>query len=610
MPQAAQPAGPPKRACVYVRMSTDKQEDSPERQRGQIDPHCQRRGYVVVRRYEDLGERGWSDERQGFNQMLEDAGKGLFDVIVVDEMSRLSRSDQWAFMETVLPLRRAGVLVDSVAEGLMDWNDPNDLSPFIMLGVRQHKSNQESSNLGRRVLSGYEKLAAKGKILLGRAPYGYRRQRDAGGATRLVLGPDDEVRTVRWIFDAYVNRDYSYADIVRELNRRAVSPPAGGSGWCRPTVAGILKAEVYTGSYVFNRRHYGKFFRMTAAGPEQSRRDRQRIKYMGVERSPRSVANDRKDWVVIPNTHEPIIEPELFNRVQGVIKSNTRRTTPVKCRGDFLLSGLLVCEDCGRPMLGGRAAPTQKVRERYMCSGRQNVKSDCKLNIVREPEVLDRILGTLKQTFMNPQVVVARLRAQARRDGRSGPGPPTGSPPCGPRSADLSQEGRQGQEEPRHPGRGPRARKWSPKSAPGRPAGPRSRPTSSDVRPADLRRGRQRPRRVRPGHALGVRGGLQGGRPGPADGPSSGPSSPRWWSASTPSPTAREFRYRLVGGVGHPEAGPPLAHADRRQPRASPGHGPNSNRCWDLDSAGTCTGQVRTEWCLPARRAGSGCRTT
>lgn len=403
-----------KRACVYVRMSTDKQEDSPERQRGQIDPHCQRKGYTVVRRYEDLGERGWSDDRPDFNRMLADARKGLFDVIVVDEMSRLSRSDPMAFMEHVaLPLRKAGVAVDSVADGLAQWDDPNDIFGYIMLGVRQHKSSQESSGLSRRVLSGYQKLAAKGQILLGRAPYGYRRERDANGVARFVLGPEDEVRTVRWIFDAYANRDHSYGDIVRELNRRAVTPPAGGSGWSRPTVAGILKSEVYTGSYVFNRRHYGKFFRMSADGPEQSRRDKTRIRYKGTDRSPRSTANDRKDWVVIPNTHEPLVEPELFNRVQGLIKANTRRTTPVPCRGDFLLTGLLVCGECGRPMLGGRAAPTQKVRERYMCSGRQNVQSDCKLNIVREPEVIAEVVRTLKHTFMNPQVV-SRLKALAR----------------------------------------------------------------------------------------------------------------------------------------------------------------------------------------------------
>jgi site-specific DNA recombinase len=595
MPQAAQPAGPPKRACVYVRMSTDKQEDSPERQRGQIDPHCQRRGYVVVRRYEDLGERGWSDERQGFNQMLEDAGKGLFDVIVVDEMSRLSRSDQWAFMETVLPLRRAGVLVDSVAEGLMDWNDPNDLSPFIMLGVRQHKSNQESSNLGRRVLSGYEKLAAKGKILLGRAPYGYRRQRDAGGATRLVLGPDDEVRTVRWIFDAYVNRDYSYADIVRELNRRAVSPPAGGSGWCRPTVAGILKAEVYTGSYVFNRRHYGKFFRMTAAGPEQSRRDRQRIKYMGVERSPRSVANDRKDWVVIPNTHEPIIEPELFNRVQGVIKSNTRRTTPVKCRGDFLLSGLLVCEDCGRPMLGGRAAPTQKVRERYMCSGRQNVKSDCKLNIVREPEVLDRILGTLKQTFMNPEVV-SRLRALAgEMTKRSGAADRVGALRA--EAADLSKKVAKAKknlailDEDMVPEVVAQIRAWEARRA--------------EVE-ADLADAGQ-PTYVEDVNTLveSVQNMLwefeEVFKMGDRDRQR---ALLRAFVAKVvvrvdPVPYGKRFRYRLVGGVVTLKPGT-LSRMLTAASLSLPNHEP-SNRCWDLDIAGTCTGQVRTEWwCLLA----------
>ncbi len=79
------------RALVYLRMTTDRQEDSPERQRRQTDPHCERKGYVVVDYYVDRGIRGEPDERPEFQRLLRDAQAGKGDVVVVDEWSRLSR---------------------------------------------------------------------------------------------------------------------------------------------------------------------------------------------------------------------------------------------------------------------------------------------------------------------------------------------------------------------------------------------------------------------------------------------------------------------------------------------------------------------------------------
>ena len=53
------------RAAQYIRMSTDDQADSPERQRSLVLPYCERKGYIVVEVYEDLGMRGWDDARPG-----------------------------------------------------------------------------------------------------------------------------------------------------------------------------------------------------------------------------------------------------------------------------------------------------------------------------------------------------------------------------------------------------------------------------------------------------------------------------------------------------------------------------------------------------------------
>src|SRR5271157_2336406 len=115
---------PPIRVAVYVRMSKDRQEDSPERQRGQIHPHCERQGYQVVDEYFDPGITG--DEfvkRAQFQRLLRDAQAGKFDGIVVDHKDRISRQQPIDYIaDVVRPLYHAGVWVEAVATGRLDWD--------------------------------------------------------------------------------------------------------------------------------------------------------------------------------------------------------------------------------------------------------------------------------------------------------------------------------------------------------------------------------------------------------------------------------------------------------------------------------------------------------
>src|SRR5262245_1971051 len=103
------------RAALYLRMSTDEQEDSIDRQRANVLPYAGRKGYVLSDdlTYADEGIAG--DEfakRAGLQRLLRDAAAGRFDVIVCDEISRLSRQKFTEFIARVAhPLEEAGVTV-------------------------------------------------------------------------------------------------------------------------------------------------------------------------------------------------------------------------------------------------------------------------------------------------------------------------------------------------------------------------------------------------------------------------------------------------------------------------------------------------------------------
>lgn len=217
-----------KRAAVYLRMSLDDQTASPERQKSLILPYCQRQRYEIVETYQDDGRRGWDDTRPDFQRLLKDAARGKFDVIVVDESSRLSRQDPLDFIVTVAqPLRQAGVAVETVDDGKRHTWDGDDLSSLLLGFINQHKAAQESITLGRRVLTGQARSAKTGSLFTGRAPVGYRyRLNERGERVDYEVHPE-EAGIVRRIFDLYVNQDLSILAIVTRLNAEGVPSPRG-----------------------------------------------------------------------------------------------------------------------------------------------------------------------------------------------------------------------------------------------------------------------------------------------------------------------------------------------------------------------------------------------
>ena len=83
-----------KSAAGYIRMSTDQQQDSPARQRQDIEALAARQGFKITRCYEDHGQTGTeSSKRREFQKLLGDAEAGTFRAVLLSEQSRMSRED-------------------------------------------------------------------------------------------------------------------------------------------------------------------------------------------------------------------------------------------------------------------------------------------------------------------------------------------------------------------------------------------------------------------------------------------------------------------------------------------------------------------------------------
>jgi site-specific DNA recombinase len=379
-------------------MSDDKQENSIDRQRSQVEPYADRRGYVIVREYLDEGIPG--DEitrRKGFQQMLRDAQAGLFRGIVCDDKDRFGRFDSIDSGEIIAPLRRKGVWLESVAQGRVDWNS---FAGRITDAILQEARKLESQANSRRVITRMLVMAKQGKHLGGPPPYGYRLEAHPEFGKRLVPGDPEKVEAVRLIFRLYGLEGYSLDAVSAELFRRGIANPRGGPAWDKTTLAQLLKNRKYVGDWTWNTGHDGKYSEFVN-GTVQSHD----------MKTPKRAYNDREDWVVVPDTHEPLIDRELYEKVQARMADNKTRTPPLPRTGQFTLTGLLVCGHCGWRMTG----TTQGGERFFRCEAYHKYgKHVCHANMVKESRVVDCLLRKLQEALLDP-ANLEKVRAEVRR---------------------------------------------------------------------------------------------------------------------------------------------------------------------------------------------------
>jgi len=307
------------RAAQYVRMSTEHQRYSTENQAQAIREYAERRGMEIVRTYADEGKSGLRlDGRDALKRLIEDVETGAadFTTILVYDVSRWGRfqdADESAYYEYIC--RRAGIEVQYCAEQF-----ENDGSPVstIVKGVKRAMAGEYSRELSAKVFAGQCRLIELGFRQGGPPGYGLRRRLiDQSGAAKgelargeqksiqtdrvvLVPGPPEEVETVRWIYETFVQTGVQEREIAALLNARGI-PTDLGRPWTRATVHQVLINEKYIGANVWNRVSYKLKKRRVRNAPEM--------------------------WIRAEDAFEPLVDRGLFAAAQVVIRARSCRVS-------------------------------------------------------------------------------------------------------------------------------------------------------------------------------------------------------------------------------------------------------------------------------------------
>lgn len=372
-------------AAAYVRVSTDRQEASPDQQRSEIVEYADREGYQITRWYEDIGISGdRTDKRLDFQRMIADGSCGEFDAILCWDQDRFGRFDMLEAGKWIHPLREAGVHLATVTEGRCDWSD---MAGRLLYSMKQEGKHQFLHDLSRNVTRTLRQKAQAGQWLAGNPPYGYT----VGDDHRLYPGPPEAVETVRELFARYA-AGASLRELTDWLDARGIRSARGGR-WSVESLAKLLRNEHYLGRSTYGRSSSSKYQRSNPTG--------KRRKF------------DRDDWIVVPDTHEALVDQETFDTVQERLKSNRRNTGPKARNGTFALKGLVKCGACGSPMHGH----VQRGVRKYLCYRYLQSAESCQRYVVNEREVLRQVLAVLREQvfeWLFTEEALDRLRLRMR----------------------------------------------------------------------------------------------------------------------------------------------------------------------------------------------------
>ncbi|QDV58694.1 recombinase family protein [Rosistilla oblonga] len=405
-----------KNACAavgYIRMSSDKQEESPDQQRDEILKLAEKHGYKIIRWYEDHAVSGVKTFKgRQFLQMIDDVKRlGDFQAILCWDQDRFGRFDSIEAGEWISPLRRAGVELICVVQGRINWDD---FAGRMIYQITQEGKNQFLVSLSNNVMRGMLKQARDGYGKR-RTPYGYDRVYfdEAGNEMHRVVGnarfskpkgwkaklalseADDEVETVKWIFDAYANSDANSRSIARDLNRRSLLT-RNEIPWQSQSVRVLLRNPVYIGTMIYGANPQGRF---NQVGDGRLGGD---------------------EPVVIENAHPAIIDKKTFKRVQAKLEDRRRPNGRTRA-GDYLLSGLVVCGNSGDRMSGRRASVGTNVQY-YSARVSSKPEESERCYAIRkdqlEPLVIAKIVSLLDTPNIERQLKAAvgrRLKATANK---------------------------------------------------------------------------------------------------------------------------------------------------------------------------------------------------
>ena len=322
-------------AGIYIRLSQEdknkKYESDSEsiiNQKEILKDYCLKNGFNLIDEYVDDGYSGTNFDRPGFIRLIEDIKNKKINLVVVKDLSRLGRDHVMTgyYIETYFPENKIRFI--SIVENYdsMKNQASNDSSTFI-IACNDYYSKQNSLKI-RNVLDSKRR---DGKFIGSKPCYGY--MRDPKDKGHLIIDPNT-AQYVKLIFELRSN-DIGISEIATRLTKLRAPTP---SSYKNKIISTITKEE-----YVWSIHSVKKILENRMYTGDMVQHTQTKISY----KSKKKIKLDQSLWVIVENTHEPLVDKEIF-RIINKKRDNHNRKVEVKTKRPIrLLEGLIYCKECG-----------------------------------------------------------------------------------------------------------------------------------------------------------------------------------------------------------------------------------------------------------------------
>ena len=351
--------------AAYCRVSTDTtdQLNSLEAQKNFFNEYAEKNGHTLVRLYADEGISGTKiKNRREFQSLLNDAQHGIFDMVVVKDISRFARNTV-DLLSSTRQLKALNIETMFLTANMTVLGN----SEFV-LTIFGALAQEESANTSKRIKFGKKINAEKGRVP--NIVYGY--DKITGDYFNLTINKR-EADVVRQIFQWYSEEGYGAAKISNMLNEKKLRTKRDCQ-WSQNAICRILTNELYTGRVINGKQEVADFLTGVRAKKDES------------------------DWLVTERPELQIIEPETFERVQSIMKTRGQafKVNNEKQSNRHLFSTLIKCKECGWSFR--RVVRTyNKTYVRWTCSGHNGKGADSCPNALTIDE--DELTGVLSDYF-------------------------------------------------------------------------------------------------------------------------------------------------------------------------------------------------------------------
>lgn len=363
--------------ALYCRLSQDDElkgdSNSIIHQKEILSEFANKNGFTNCHFYVDDGISGTTFEREGFRRMLDDIQNGFVSTVIVKDLSRFGRDYVMSGYYTEVVFHQYDVQFIAVTDNINTMTGAGlDFLPFHNL-----MNDWYARDISKKQKAVILNKGNSGKRLSPSAPYGYKKD-----DKKQWVVDETAAKIVKTIFKMFVEERKGVQFIANYLYANKVLSPRAYMGdirkgsfaekdpyiWTTATVGEILDRQEYCGDTV-NFKTEKKFYK-----------------------SKKITRRKKEDYKIFPDTHEAIIEREMFAKAQEIREGKQRHT---RFETPALFEKILYCPDCGRIMYVRRQRGIEN--SYYVCSGYAKQIKECSSHYIREETLSKCVLLEIKK---------------------------------------------------------------------------------------------------------------------------------------------------------------------------------------------------------------------